>query len=169
MLSTMYHNIQKQAIEEAQSVERLIPHFVRVTDVDNSPDLTDVHPRDRKDMDIRFIPIDDKLFPNTQELIKNIPGIKDAVIIGIGPQSQLYTHVDTVELEPYAEIDWLSVYMGMFIPSLDKTKIGVKVGDEIYNHKETITFDTQIPHSAWNWTDDWWVSIRLAVSKTAFQ
>ena len=44
--------------------------------------------------------------------------IKDAVIIGIGPQSQLYTHVDTVELEPYAEIDWLSVYMGMFIPSL---------------------------------------------------
>ena len=81
MLSTMYHNIQSKAIEEAQSVERLIPHFVRVTDVDNSPDLTDVHPRDREDMDIRFIPIDDKLFPNTQELIKNIPGIKDAVII----------------------------------------------------------------------------------------
>lgn len=165
----MYHNIQKQAIEEAQSVERLIPHFVRVTDVDNSPDLTDVHPRDREDMDLHFIPVDDRLFPNTQELIKNIPGIKDAVIIGIGPQSQLYTHVDTVELEPYAEIDWLSVYMPMFVPSIDSSKVGVKVGDIIYNHKETITFDTQIPHSAWNWTDDWWVSIRLAVSKTAFQ
>jgi len=168
MLSTIYHNIQKQATAEAQSVERLLPHFVRVTYVDDSPDLTDVHPRDREDMDLRFIPIDDKLFPHTQELIKDVPGIKDAVIIGIGPQSQLYTHVDTVELEPYAEIDWLSVYMGMFIPSFDEAKVGVKVGEKIYNHKETIIFDTQIPHSAWNWTQDWWVSIRLAVSKTAF-
>ena len=166
MLSTIYHNIQKQATTEAQSVERLIPHFVRVTDVDNSPDLTDIHPRDREDMDLRFITIDDSLFPNTLKLIEQVPGINNALIIGIAPQSQLYTHVDTIDLEPYEEIDWLSVYMGMFVPSLDQSKLGVKVGDKIFNHKNTIIFDTQIPHSAWNWTDNWWVSVRLSVDKT---
>ena len=65
------------------------------------------------------------------------------------------------------KIDWLSVYMGMFVPSFDPTKVGVKVGDTVYDHKETIIFDTQIPHSAWNWTDDWWVSLRLNVKKAA--
>jgi hypothetical protein len=63
----------------------------------------------------------------------------------------------------------LSVYMGMFVPSYDATKVAVKVGDDIYNHKDIIVFDTQIPHSGWNWTDEWWVSIRLAVYKKGFE
>jgi len=165
MSLTIYHNIQKQAIEEAQSVERLLPHFVRVTDVDDSPDLTDVHPRDRKDVDLHFMPINDKLFPKTKKLVDVVPGIKDAMIIGFGPQSQLYPHVDTVELEPYAEIDWVSVYIGMFVPSYDANEVAVKIEDEVHTHKDVIVFDTQIPHSAWNWTDEWWVSVRLSILK----
>jgi aspartyl/asparaginyl beta-hydroxylase (cupin superfamily) len=151
------------------SVEHLLSHFVRVTDIDDSPDLTDIHPRDRKDMDLNFVPIDDTLFPQTASLIKTFPKIRNAYIIALGPQSQLYPHVDTIKLEPYAEIDWLSVYMGIFVPSQDSSKVAVKVGNTVYNHKDTIIFDTQIPHSAWNWTDEWWVSIRLAVCKSAFQ
>lgn len=165
MSSTIYHKIQQQAIEEAQSIERLLSYFVRVTDVDDSPDLTDVHPRDRKDVDLHFIKVDDVLFPKTKQLIEGVPEIRDAMIIGFGPQSQLYPHVDTTELEPYAEIDWVSVYIGMFVPSYDANEVAVKIEDEVHSHKEIITFDTQIPHSAWNWTDEWWVSIRLAVSK----
>ena len=42
MSSTIYHNVQKLAIEEAQSVENLLPHFTNVLDVDDSPDLSDV-------------------------------------------------------------------------------------------------------------------------------
>jgi len=164
----MFELIQKSAIEEAVSVEQLLPHFVRVTDIDNSPDLTDVHPRDRKDMNLCFVPIDNILFPQTAALIKAMPKIRNANIIALEPQSQLYPHVDTIELAPYAEIDWLSVYMGLFVPSLDPSKVAVKVGDIVYDHKDTIIFDTQIPHSAWNWTDQWWVSIRLAVCKSAF-
>lgn len=166
MSLTIYHNIQQQAIEEAQSVERLLPHFIRVTDVDDSPDLTDVHPRDRKDIDLHFIKVNEELFPNTKKLIDSIPEIRDAMIIGFGPQSQLYTHVDTTELEPYADIDWVSVYIGMFVPSYDVNEVAVKIEDEVHAHNDVIIFDTQIPHSAWNWTDEWWVSIRLAVSKT---
>ena len=169
MLSTIYRNIQTLAITEAKSVENLLPHFVRVTDIDDSPDLTDVHPRDRTDMDLNFVSVDNNLVPQTASLVKSIPEIRDAYVIALAPQTQLYPHVDTIELEPYAEIDWLSVYMGMFVPSYDASKVAVKVGDTVYDHKETIVFDTQIPHSAWNWTDEWWVSIRLAVSKTAFQ
>jgi len=165
----MFELIQKSAIEEAVSVEQLLPHFVRVTDIDNSPDLTDVHPRDRKDMNLNFVPIDNILFPRTAALIKAMPKIRNANIIALEPQSQLYPHVDTIELAPYAEIDWLSVYMGLFVPSLDPSKVAVKIGNTVYNHKETIIFDTQIPHSAWNWTNEWWVSIRLAVCRSAFK
>lgn len=167
MLSTIYHKIQQQAIEEAKSVERLLPHFVRVTDVDDSPDLTNVHPRDRKDVDLHFIKVDKSLFPKTKQLIDETPEIRDAMIIGFGPQSQLYPHVDTTELEPYAEIDWVSVYIGMFVPSYDANKVAVKIEDEVFNHQDAIIFDTQIPHSAWNWTDEWWISIRLSVIKDA--
>ena len=165
MSSTIYHNVQKLAIEEAQSVENLLPHFTNVLDVDDSPDLTSVHPRDRSDVNLNFITVDNTLFPKTFELLKTLPGFIDANIIGFGPQSQLYTHVDTVELEPYTDINWLSVYIGMFVPSYNAEKIAVKVGDTIYDHTDTIVFDTQIPHSAWNWTDEWWISLRVAVQK----
>lgn len=169
MSLNIYHKIQELAIQEAKSVEYLIPHFVSVTDVDDSPDLTDVHPRDRENMDMRFLLVDDILFPKTFELIKTCPQIRDAIVIGFAPQTQLYTHVDDVNLEPYAEINWLSVYMGLFVPSYNADKVAVKVGDTVYDHKDIIIFDTQIPHSAWNWTDEWWVSIRLAVYKSMFK
>jgi aspartyl/asparaginyl beta-hydroxylase (cupin superfamily) len=93
MSSTTYRNIQQLAIKEAISVENLLPHFVRITDVDDSPDLTDVHPRDREDMDLRFMSIDENLFPKTSALIKSYPEIRDAYIIGFAPQTQLYPHV----------------------------------------------------------------------------
>lgn len=168
MLLNTYLEIQKTAIRDAGSIDRLLPHFVRVTDVDDSPDLTDLHPRDREDMNLNFISVDNLLFQNTAKLINSNPNIRDAYIIALAPQTQLYPHVDTIELPPYAEVNWLSVYMGMFVPSYDKNKVAVKVGDLVYNHKDIIVFDTQIPHSAWNWTDEWWVSIRLAVYKKAF-
>lgn len=164
----IFKEIQSLAINEAISIEHLRPYFKRVTDVDDSPDLTDVHPRDRKDMDLNFVSVDNTLFPKTSEIIKATSGIRDAYIIALAPQTQLYPHVDTVDLEPYADIDWMSVYMGIFVPTIDVTKVAVKVGDIVHSHKEIIIFDTQIPHSAWNWTDEWWVSIRLAVYKTAF-
>lgn len=168
MSLAIYRKIQTLAIQEARSVETLLPHFLRVTDIDDSPDLTEVHPRDRKDMDLNFIPVDKRLFPKTTEAINKLPEIRDAIIIGFGPQSQLYPHVDEVDLEPYAEIDWLSVYMGMFVPSYDADKVAVKVDNKIYNHKDIIVFNAQVPHSAWNWTNEWWISIRLAVYKHTF-
>ena len=167
MLPTIYHNIQNAVIKESVSVENIKPYFQKVTDVDDSPDMTDVHPRDRKDMDLRFMKLDKEMFPETTWLIENNSSITDANIIAFAPQTRLYKHVDTIELEPHAEIDWFSVYMGMYVPSFDPNKVGILVGDNYYDHKETVIFDTQIPHSAWNYTDDWWVSLRLNVKKAA--
>jgi hypothetical protein len=169
MSLNIYHNIQQLIIEEATSIENLLPYFISVTDVDDSPDLTDIHPRDREDMNLNFIPVDSKLFPKTKGIIDKTSYIRDAYVIGLGPMSQLHTHVDEISLPPYSEIDWLSVYIGMFVPSYDANKIAVKVGETVYDHSNIIIFDTQIPHSAWNWTDKWWISVRLAVYKTAFQ
>lgn len=167
MLPTIYHNIQNAVIKESVSIENIKPYFQKVTDVDDSPDMTDVHPRDRKDMDLRFMRLDKEMFPETTWLIGNNSSITDANIIAFAPQTRLYKHVDTIELEPYAEIDWFSVYMGIYVPSFDPNKVGILVGDNYYDHKETVIFDTQIPHSAWNYTDDWWVSLRLNVKKAA--
>lgn len=161
-----FKHIQKLAIQEAHNIENLLPHFIRVTDVDDSPDLTNVHPRDRTDLDLFFIPVDRKLFPKTTELVETTPGILRATIIGFAPRSQLYTHVDTVELMPYEYVNWKSVFIGMFVPSFDSTKVAVKIENDIFDHKEIIIFDAQIPHSAWNSTDNWWVSIRLSVLKS---
>jgi hypothetical protein len=161
-----FKHIQALAIEESKNVETLLPHFVRVTDVDNSADLTDIHPRDRTDLDLFFIPVDKTLFPRTTEFIEGISEITKAIILGFGPRSQLYTHVDTVELQPYEYVNWKSVFIGMFVPSYDADKVAVKIEDDVFDHKEIIIFDTQIPHSAWNRTDQWWVSIRLSVLKT---
>ena len=163
-----FKHIQELAIQEAKNVETLLPHFVRVTDVDNSPDLTDIHPSDRKDLDLFFITVDDQLFPRTTEFIKTIPEITRATILGFGPHSQLYTHVDTVELMPYDYVDWKSVFIGMFVPSYHSDDVAVKIENDIFDHNEIIVFDTQIPHSAWNRTDQWWISIRLCVLKSAF-
>lgn len=165
MLLDTYRELQRIAILEIRSADQLLPVFVKVTDVDDSPDLTDVHPSDRKDLDMRFVQLDNR-FPETNRYIKKLRGVKDAVIIGFGPQSQLYTHVDTIELLPYSEIDWLSVYIGIIVPSYDPNKVAVKIGNKVYDHSDILVFDTQIPHSAWNWTDKWWVSIRLAVGKS---
>lgn len=160
--------IQKSAKSEIPNIDYLLPHFVRVTDVDDSPDLTDIHPRDRTDLHLFFVSVDEKLFPNTTKIIKENSNIVSAVILGFGPNSQLYPHVDTVELPPYAEVNWLSVFMGLYVPSYDKDLVGVKVGDTVYSHEDIIVFDTQVPHLAWNNTNEWWISIRLSVLKSAF-
>lgn len=163
-----FKHIQELAIQEAKNVEVLLPYFVKVTDVDDSPDLTDVHPRDRKDLDLFFIPVNSTLFPETTEFINTIPEILRATIIGFGPHSQLYTHVDTVELLPYDYVNWKSVFIGMFVPSYSPNEVAVKIENDIFDHAEIIVFDAQIPHSAWNKTNQWWVSIRLCVLKSAF-
>jgi len=169
MLLDTYRELQKIAIQEVSSLDQLLTNFVRVTDVDSSPDLTDVHPRNRADMDLHFTKITQSLYPNTFEYIQKLLGVKDSTLIGFGPQSQLYTHVDTVDLPPYSEIDWVSVYIGIMVPSYNIDKVAVKVGEQIFDHRDIIIFDTQVPHSAWNWTDDWWISIRLSIDKTIFQ
>lgn len=161
----IYHNLQQTALEEIKSVDNIIPYFTRVTDVDDSPDLTDIHPRERTDMDLHFIAVEQNRFPRISDFVNTISGVRSSVIIGLGPQSQLYPHVDTVELPPYSYIDWVSVFIGLFVPSYDKDLVAVKIGNQIFDHREILFFDTQIPHSAWNWTDEWWISIRLSVDK----
>lgn len=163
-----FKEIQRLAILEGKSIENILPHFVRVTDIDDSPDLTDIHPRDRDDLHLFVLKVDETLFPETYKLIKTVPEIVDAAIIGFAPNSQLYTHVDTATLPPYSDVNWVSVFMGMFVPSTDIEEVAVKIDNTIFNHKEPIIFDAQIPHSAWNKTSGWWISIRLSVLKKYF-
>jgi hypothetical protein len=162
----IFNLILDSIVEEIKSVN-ITEYFVKVTDIDNSPDLTEIHPKDRKDLLLYIMNITDEVFPKTSALVKLNPSIVNASILGFAPQSQMYTHVDTVELPPYATVNWLSMFMPIKVPSFNSSIVGVKIGDNIYSHKDTIVFDAQIPHSAWNFSNEWWISIRLSVLKSS--
>ena len=91
MLLTTYHNMLSKAIEEAQSIDYIKPYLLKVTDVDDSPDLTDIHPRDREDMDMRFLSplIHKDIFKLTSKLIEQDSNIIDALIIAFAPQNTI--------------------------------------------------------------------------------
>lgn len=160
----IYAEIVAKINKEIKSIN-IHDHLVKTTDVDDHPDLTDVHPRDRNDLNMFFLNITEELFPETFKIIKKDKQIRDGLLIAFAPHSQIYTHVDEPNIEPYGEIDWYSVFIGIEIPSFDKNKVAVKVGDTVFDHSDYIIFDPQIPHSAWNRTDDWWISVRLAIKK----
>lgn len=162
----LFKQIENTVKAELPPLEFLKTKFIKVTDVDDSPDLTDIHPRDRTDLNLYFIKITDDIFPSTFKLISSEKCITDAVLLGFDKNSNLYPHVDTIELPPYSEINWLSIFIPLKVPSLNPDVVGIKIGNTVYNHSETIIFDTQIPHSAWNKTEDWWISLRLSVLKT---
>jgi hypothetical protein len=168
-----------QVINLLPSFDNLKKFLIKVTDEDDSPDLTEIHPRDRTNLNLFYIPIYDPLeqateyeeiFKKSTDLIKAMPGIKRADYIAIRPNTFMPLHVDNAELPPYSEIDWYSVYVGVKVPSEDPNIVGVKINDDIYKHavNHAIVFDTQIPHCAWNYSDEWWLAIKFYIKKEFF-
>ena len=166
--------------KEMESVEKIKPYMTHVTDFDNSYDLTDIHPKNRKNLLMYIIffkkndELDDKIknrFPMTYEYIQKIPGVIDTVCIAIAPNSIMPLHIDDMEKGLYQYNDWYSVFIGVKVPSSDSNLLGVEIDKIIYNHSEknAIVFDTQCPHRAWNNTNDWWISLRFNVKKSFFK
>jgi hypothetical protein len=167
--------------DEMKNFQNIKEHLINVLDFDDSPDLTEVHPKDRTNVSIYVIFLYDHMYAATEEIqkkfsktrnyVQTMPGVNTLKCIAIGPNSIVPLHLDDMNREPYDLNNWYSVFTGVIVPSEDANLIGIKIDNDIYSHAEekSIIFDTQIPHCAWNNTDQWWISLRFSTSKENFQ
>jgi hypothetical protein len=159
-----------------------LPLLYCVLDEDDSIDLTDIHPRDRDNvnlhagrmLDIFQGDVEPRLidsFPKTLEFLKELNGITRIELIAIGPNSIIPLHLDDMSRPQFdPNNNFYIMFIGIHVPSDDASIVGLQIDKEIYNHTygKAIVFDTQIPHSAWNNSDKWWLSLRLSVLKEYF-
>ena len=176
MLTTAGELFQKEMI----TFSGIKDYFLNVLEFDNTKDLTDILPRDRTNVSVHVMFLYDHIestteivkekFSNTIEFIKNMPGVFSARGLAIGPKSIVPLHLDDMERKAFDLNDWYSVLIGIEVPSDDPNLLAVEVDKCIYTHdnKKSIIFDTQIPHSAWNNTDEWWVILKLYIKKECF-
>jgi hypothetical protein len=162
--------------------EDYLPLLYCVLDEDDSIDLTDIHPRDRDNvnlhagrmLDIFQGDVEPRLidaFPKTLEFLKELNGIIKIELIAIGPNSIIPLHLDDMTRPQFdSNNNFYVMFIGIHVPSNDASIVGLQIDKEIYNHTygKAIVFDTQIPHSAWNNSDKWWLSLRLSVLKEFF-
>lgn len=150
-----------------------------LTKTDPAPDLTDIHPRDRDNVYILVgeLPFDDK--PNLGNLLKeesdaitNLKGYAMACIFFISPNSilPLHIHGKYISSSTGKETATYNACFGLTVPSLDSKIVGIEVNGEVYCHgpKVDVTFDPQIPHQAWNHTNEWWTMLILNIEKKFF-
>lgn len=150
---------------------------------DDSPDLTDIHPRDRTNVNLYCgLLLGEEVTDYKQSLLdkfqrslsfsKSLPGVVRIELIAIGPNSIVPLHLDDMSRCPFDNTnDWYSVFIGVIVPSTDFKMLGVQINNQLYNHMfgKAIVFDTQNPHSAYNNTTDWWLSLRLSILKEKFK
>lgn len=104
-------------------------------------------------------------FANTINYLKTLSGVRFVSIFCIGPKSVLPIHIDDESRPAFSPSSDRNVVIGLEIPSEDTNYIGVDIGGSVigqkYNH--ALVFDSNVPHSAWNNTGDWWATLILHV------
>ena len=131
----------------------------------------DLHYIPIKEPEDTLDPFIDKEFKLASDIMDSMPGLSRSMIILIGPNSIVATHVDTYDLPAYHNSIDYNVLMGISVPSTNVADIGMKIGNININHSNngTIIWDSQIPHSAWNHTDEWWVTAVAYINKETFK
>ena len=165
-----------QAVEAAKTAIPnkfcIVEHLVDVTEYDDSPDLTEIHPKDRDNVDFRiciFHPDKDNRIPRLKpvcDILESMQGVERAAIINIGPKSIMPKHIDDMERPLYEETPVYNVFTGFHIP---QGELGVKVGEDIADVSKPIVFNAQIPHEAWNQTSQDWLSLLIYINKDTFK
>lgn len=179
---TNYKEIFNQLVNvfknEMVSLDEIRAYMVDVMSFDDSYDLTGSHPSTRENVSLNVIFLMDReqtvpqenqiRFQNTIKFASNVPGLIAATCIVIGPKSIVPTHLDDMERPMYDMNTWYSVLIGVDVPSDQPDLLAMSIDDAIYTHAQgtAIIFDTQIPHSAWNHTDRYWISLRLRMEKS---
>ena len=108
-----------------------------------------------------------KPFTRVCRLIETMPGVTRASIVAIGPNSIVPIHIDDENRPAYDNSFHNNVFTGIIVPQGCEVIIDNKL--HVPKAHKYIPFDAQIPHSASNPTNEWWVSVLLYIHKTEFK
>lgn len=148
-----------------------------LTQVDDAPDLTDIHPRDRENLRILcgVLPFDGKgnlgsILQQESDDLMNLKGFVGGNIFFMTPHSILPLHTHDVTRPPNTPSGCWNACLGITVPSADSALVGIEVNGEVFCHGAgvDVTFDPQTPHQAWNHTNDWWTMLILNIDKKFF-
>lgn len=106
-------------------------------------------------------------FSRSNRILKGLPGLERTFIAFIGPNSVIPCHVDDPERPAFNPSKRLNVLLGIQVPSNNIEQIGLRVNTESINqcNDHAVSFDANIPHDAWNNTNEWWIGIVLLTDK----
>lgn len=108
-----------------------------------------------------------KPFSQVCRILETMPGLTRASIVAIGPNSIVPVHVDDENRPAFDNSYHNNVFTGVIVPEGCEVIINNKL--HIPQEQVPIAFDAQIPHSAANNSDEWWVSLLLYIHKTEFK
>lgn len=106
-------------------------------------------------------------FASVCRILDTMPGVNRASVVAIGPNSIVPIHIDDENRPAYDNSFHYNVFTGVIVPQGCEVIIDNKL--HIPQEQEPIAFDAQIPHSATNSTNEWWVSVLLYIHKTEFK
>lgn len=159
----------------------LEPYLFNIAETDSVGDLTGVHPRYRDNVaafaGLMYDGTSENInsyfkekFKPAIEKIESMPGIVLSVLFFIAPNSIVPTHIHDMDRPAYDNTDYYNIFLGLYVPSTDVEILGAKIDNEIHSHAKgkAFVFDSQVPHSAWNNTNEWWLSILMYIKKDCF-
>jgi hypothetical protein len=103
-----------------------------------------------------------KYWPKTIEKLKTIPGIINACINFVGPNSRLPDHVDMdISKEKIGDRTAIGTIIGIDMPSADPAIVGFHVDNEIkgWSTGDIVCIDGYKNHGGWNKSNSWRVSL----------
>ena len=106
-------------------------------------------------------------FTKSSRLLRGLPGVERAFIAFIGPNSVVPTHIDDESRAAFDESKCLNVLLGISVPSDKIEDIRMRVNTDAINQRtdHAITFDANIPHDAWNNTNEWWICMVILTER----
>ena len=122
------------------------------------------------------VPSPPPIFKNIEDNLATIPDVFQSFINFMHPMSILPKHQDDEGTQGNmgtlrsAGFKTLQITAGVLIPSQDTKLCGLNINGEIIPtvQGEIIAFDGTVPHSGWNYTDQWRVTWIIDMYKTGF-
>jgi hypothetical protein len=108
--------------------------------------------------------------PKLTSIAKALPGIVNFSLNAIAPGGQVPEHSDySYDMrKDLSGVDHVYVIViGVNIPSTNIDECGFKLGEEkiLLKTGDIISFDGGVPHSAWNFTDQWRYTINMDIKE----
>lgn len=149
-------------------------HFIKDPDEYGNyhTDVNGIPLNTRDDVNVYYLPSDDSdvvasRFIRTNNILSEFTGYHRNFIAIIGPNSVIPKHIDDSTRKPFSFSKTCNFLLGIKVPSEDPNQLGFSLNNKIIGQKvgSAVAFDANIPHEAWNKTNEWWIALSMVVDK----